>query len=414
MESLYKFGISILSFCIILLVSKLISKSAKFKFIEERTGRFSTLDGLRGFCAISVFYTHYIVTWYWINGGPWELPPEIYYHNYGKVGVAIFFMLTGFLFIGKLLKSREKINWLNLYESRLFRITPLYFLSVFFISILVFSSTNFEIHVKESVLFKEYLKWFLYHGESINNFADTKIINAGVDWTLKYEWLFYVSLPVIYLLLFKSHMVLKLSLLVIPIVLYFWPVNLLYFTSQYIILFMVGGLTSIIYTYYKAPQSIIQSKYISALTLVLALIAVIYPRTYSFEHIVIMSVFFALVALGNDMFGTFTTIASRVLGEISYSIYLLHGIFLYVFFTFMNVVELSEVSLNTYMIFMPLAGSIVVILCSVTFLYIEKPSISLGRKYFISLFITRLLNLDNEKTKSTRNPIAKVRTKHYQ
>ena len=33
-----------------------------------------------------MFFHHYIITWYWVNHGRWERPPETVYQNYGKVG----------------------------------------------------------------------------------------------------------------------------------------------------------------------------------------------------------------------------------------------------------------------------------------------------------------------------------------
>ena len=38
----------------------------------------------------------------------------------------------------------------------------------------------------------------------INNFIHTNLINAGVVWSLSYEWLFYASLPILSILLLKK------------------------------------------------------------------------------------------------------------------------------------------------------------------------------------------------------------------
>ena len=117
---------SIVALITSLIVAFFLSKLTRFSFISERDSRLDTLDGLRGFLAIFVFFHHYVITYYWKTTDQWIRPPEDYYHNYGKVGVALFFMITGFLFLSKILTLRRSIDWLKVYESRFYRIMPLY------------------------------------------------------------------------------------------------------------------------------------------------------------------------------------------------------------------------------------------------------------------------------------------------
>ena len=129
-----------------------------FPFLDERSSRFESLDGLRGFLAISVFFHHFAVTYHWKIHGIWtKPPPEIYYLNYGKVGVAIFFMITGFLFISKISKSNEKIDWPKLYESRFFRIVPLYLFALALISLIVFHNSEYQLNSQPIDLLKQYM-----------------------------------------------------------------------------------------------------------------------------------------------------------------------------------------------------------------------------------------------------------------
>jgi peptidoglycan/LPS O-acetylase OafA/YrhL len=48
--------------------------------------------------------------------------------------------------------------------------------------------------------------------------------------------------------------------------------------------------------------------------------------------VLLISVAFTLIACGASLFGVLTHAVSRTLGEMAYSIYLLHGIVLFVFF----------------------------------------------------------------------------------
>jgi peptidoglycan/LPS O-acetylase OafA/YrhL len=84
---------------------------------------------------------------------------------------------------------------------------------------------------------------------------------------------------------------------------------------------------------------------------------------------------FALIAGGNNIFGFLTHPISRTLGEMAYSIYLLHGIILFVVFTFIvGVSNASRLSPLTY--WMLILGIIPILIFTsfFTFLFIERPA----------------------------------------
>ena len=67
--------------------------------------RISALDGLRGFLVIGVFL-HHAAHWYMnIITGTWHGAPSQFYSNLGPACVALFFMITAFLFYGKILRN---------------------------------------------------------------------------------------------------------------------------------------------------------------------------------------------------------------------------------------------------------------------------------------------------------------------
>ncbi len=112
-----------------------------------------------------------------------------------------------------------------------------------------------------------------------------------------------------------------------------------------------------------------------------------YPNTLDIVHVLSISFFFILVTLGNDMFGLFSLKSSQFLGEISYSIYLLHGIVLYLSFKYFFFVNIRNVTLISYLKYMPVLGLAVIILSSLTYVFIEKPGIDFGRRYILSSFL---------------------------
>src|SRR6478752_3618765 len=90
--------------------------------------RYDSLDGLRGLLAILVMISHASGWRLYAMTGEWTVPPSRLYTHFGQSSVALFFMITAFLFGSKLLESGERpVDWLRLYVSRALRIMPLYF-----------------------------------------------------------------------------------------------------------------------------------------------------------------------------------------------------------------------------------------------------------------------------------------------
>ena len=280
------FWISILAFIICLGAAKLIVKTRYFCFLEERgAGRYETLDGLRGFLALAVFFHHFVITYYWKVNDAWVRPPENYYENYGKVGVALFFMITGFLFVSKLLHARGGINWIKLYESRVFRIFPLYIFAIICITFVVFSVLDYQVNESYMGLLKQYIRWLLFIGGDINGYDNTRIIISKVDWTLKYEWLFYLFLPAIYLVINLGGRWASTLLVFACVLLFIEPVLFIFFTTKYFILFAVGGVAA--WTTGKSGSKllVLKGRLSSCVAVLLISGALFYPVAYDFFHV---------------------------------------------------------------------------------------------------------------------------------
>lgn len=379
MDDLIKILFSIIALLASYLLAHGLIKLKGFEYLINRSGRYGAIDGLRGYLALFVFIHHFVLTWYWKNTGNWGQMPEIYYDNLGYVGVHIFFMITGFLFISKILSDNGNTNWYRLYKSRIFRIYPLYIAALFVISLIVFYKSDFQLNAEPFKLLKEYVRWFLYHGLTINDFSETKKINAGVDWTLKYEWVFYLSLPLLAMIIARGKVAIALLLFLVAAS-FFYPQHLISISTVYFILFAIGGITAFLCVNYRSYAGVLNSRYWSVIAVCGILVALFYPNTHSLIHIISISLFFIPVAFGNSMFGLFIDRASILLGEISYSIYLLHGVVLYILFSVFNSGYVTEVSMFNYIYIMPAVSLLVVLMSTTTFLVIEKPCINYGRK----------------------------------
>ena len=167
-------------------------------------GRYGSIDGLRGYLALGVFLYHSCVWGYYSHTGKWGYPPSRFYVQLGDCGIALFFMITGFLFFSKILDGRTKpIDWLRLYVSRFLRLTPLYLFVVVLLFIVVIFLSHGVLRAPLVKTLRGAACWlaFTIPGEpDLNGVKNTSIIMAGVTWTLLYEWLFYALLPVLALM----------------------------------------------------------------------------------------------------------------------------------------------------------------------------------------------------------------------
>tara|TARA_R110001599_G_scaffold79463_3_gene215303 strand:+ start:7391 stop:8578 length:1188 start_codon:yes stop_codon:yes gene_type:complete len=372
--------IPLISFVVCIITASYLGKTSYFSFLNSRVNRFGSVDGARGFLALAVFFHHFVITYYWKIEGTWKRPPDDLYQNFGKVGVVIFFMITGFLFFSKILNKNKSVNWIQLYKSRVFRIVPLYLFSLVIITLIVFVNTNYQVNVSEIRLLKEFIGWGVFFGGTINGFLETKLINSGVDWTLRYEWLFYLSLPLCAFLIKKLNNFGMYFLFLGSIFLFINPIANAHFSTAYIIYFCIGGGAYFIAERLKSATRN-REKIVSAINLILMVLVLFYPRTLDFIHVAIIALLFLLIVSGNDIFGLLSLRSSIVLGEISYSIYLLHGIILYVIFSMFKPISFSDYSISEFILFMPLVAVLVVLISAITYLFIEKTFIRLGKAF---------------------------------
>lgn len=157
---------------------------------------------MRGILAFFV-YIHHAVIWYvYLQEGRWKAPDDLLYANLGAYSVKLFFMITGFLFIDRVVNKGE-INWVIFYKSRIFRIVPLYLFVLLFVFGISLWKTEFIIN--DVWRFgKQVINWLSFgirNYSNINDFEESRYVVAGVIWTLTYEWFFYLLVPFIYLII---------------------------------------------------------------------------------------------------------------------------------------------------------------------------------------------------------------------
>jgi peptidoglycan/LPS O-acetylase OafA/YrhL len=107
----------------------------------------------------------------------------------------------------------------------------------------------------------------------------------------------------------------------------------------------------------------------------------LFPLTYGFAPFVLLTMFFCIVAAGNDLFGLLTRPAARKLGEMAYSIYMLHGLILYATFDLIVGATRSRAlsPLGHWAIVIGVVIPALLLICHTTFRFIEYPPMRLSK-----------------------------------
>ena len=147
---------------------------------QLETKRFGALDGLRGIAVLIVFMSH-------TSGRDMSLHKLLQFHGIGHVGVYLFFCLSAYLLVGKILNTELKANDIKkFFIKRIFRIWPLYFtvITIVFLIQQVTGEVNEQyLHISNGFI-GFFLHLLFYQGDS-------------VFWSVVVEEQFYVICPII-------------------------------------------------------------------------------------------------------------------------------------------------------------------------------------------------------------------------
>lgn len=336
----------------------------------ESSERYEALDGLRGFLAIGVFFQHAVQNYSFFQTGVWHITDERFYRFLGGEAVILFFITTSFLYWSKVISNNSGAEMFRLYRSRLLRLAPLYIFSGFVVSVIALYNTNFEI-VSIGSFFRDIFYWLTLGLHTIITFNGYDIIpiNAGIHWTLRYEWAFYLILPLLALLPKNKYGKVAMVLVLVGV--------LLMPDRGYWAIFFFGILSAYVAHFYPVFSWFKKQKW-SALVPIggLILIFLIDYKPYGYIQYFISLMVFLCFVYGNNIFGLLKIPSAKFLSTISYSIYLLHGIVLYFVLRSVDVFY-PIVSLSAFMFWtVVLVGAIITVLISaVTYRFIEHPFI---------------------------------------
>lgn len=316
------------------------------------TDRHELCDGLRGLLALGVFFHHVVVSYQYWTGTGWRDPEAFFFAQLGPIPVQLFFALSGFLFWQKLGQSKGPINWMRFYGDRLRRLLPAYAASMAYLILLVFVWSNFRLYEPPLEFLHNLLPWFsfgVYGAEfsNLNLMIHTSKLNAGVFWSLRYEWFFYFSL---FFLPWFTRGRRLFPLLVGALIVYVlirrfvftdilhsprFVSSILGFLTYFVSAFGIGMVAAHLKRIFPRT-SWGANPVFGTLGTICFLVALLVPMKMSLYLALpisrlLLSLFFFSVIFGNDLFGLLKTQGAKTLGLVSYSLYVWHGLVLYTF-----------------------------------------------------------------------------------
>lgn len=324
--------------------------------------RLQVLDALRGIAALGVVLFHYLPYYNELYGHSFDTPNVL---EFGRYGVHLFFMLSGFV-IFMTLERTENARWFGL--ARAFRLLPALWVGIIitFLTVHALGPDDRTVPLMTAIMNFTLLHSYLDHAHV-----------DGAYWSLVIEMTFYVWMAILFYTL-KNWQQLRMVLFSWVIVSYVAVINLeslsptlffitndLLFTS-YAPLFISGIL---LYHWYKSGSLTASEVFFLALSMSHALIA--YPAPFNIFVLACYGIFVLAIC------GYLNFIVNRAtlwLGSLSYSLYLVHQNIGYGIIDHSYAVGLSGLT------GVAIALSISLILATAIHYYVEKPALQWFRE----------------------------------
>jgi peptidoglycan/LPS O-acetylase OafA/YrhL len=326
---------------------------------QDRKHSSNEIEGLRGFLGMGVFFHHSLIHFNFLQNNRWEIPESIFYTLQGQYSVGFFFIITAYLFTSKVINLKP-IDWNKIYLSRIKRIIPMYLVATtVLIVIAVFQARDLEKVLTLGVL-KNILKLFSFgflNPVDIAGYKEIHTINAGVYWTLYWEWVFYFCLPLLaFLINFKLKLFLVFSIILIVL------------SGNYFLYYFIAGIIVAVFN-----NKLKLNKLLADIIFLVGIITcfVFFKTAYGLIQACLgYMVFYTLI---NSFYikKILTNQCFQWLGKISYSVYLIHGLVITVSVIVMKAIGFSWNNDNYWGVVL-IMGFFVIILSSVSYIVVER------------------------------------------
>ncbi|HFT7639868.1 acyltransferase family protein [Citrobacter freundii] len=304
--------------------------------------KLESLQILRGLAAFAVVLYHYNL--YLVPNGPErEIPDKLF--GWGAIGVDLFFVISGFIMV---FVTADKVSGIktsiDFIINRLVRVLPTYYIILF---LTIFCIGGIDLILNINLDSDPNLASALTFNPYIPETAPLYIPDNGlynIRWTLNYEIYFYLAFSIC--LMFKPRIILLFFWFMIPIIfsIYslhtftlltegynFESIKLRFITNPIILEFGVGILSG--YAYRRLRHcDYLKHGLISICLVVIIVTGIALGALKAYSLLSALSFFFlvTLFSIQSDKIIKFTPKVFVVLGDISFSWYLLHTPLLYI------------------------------------------------------------------------------------
>ena len=344
--------------------------------------RYASVDGLRGYLAFGVFVHHMAIIWVFLHTGVFDVPKSKFYAQIGLASVALFFMITGFLFWGRLMEKRRDFDWLAFAVSRVFRLYPLYLPLLVLVIFSVFYIQDWTFKDAPLQVAGQIMSWLIFDRPDINQYPQTGILISNVTWTLNYEVFFYMSLPLFGMVFLYRRNWRQTVLCLLGIYALYQLVGWEHSLKKHFLMSFLGGVAAAYWVRHPRLAAWSKTPLAGGIALIVLLLVITqFQKSFAFLPLVLLTLVFSIIASGHTLFGALTLRSIRWMGEISYSTYLLHGFLIWLMIQRTPLIlPFDTTEPLTFVMLGALCCCLLIIVSSLTFLYIEKPGMNAGKK----------------------------------
>ncbi len=169
--------------------------------LSNAVTRYPAIEGLRGLLALMVVWSHAVrmPTLMPREGVPYWSPffaDHQAFHTLGSLAVSLFFCITGFLFWER--KTPSDLG--SFLQGRIRRLAPAYLALAGAMMLLTAGLSSIGGAPANWFYFGKQLLSFLTFGLTDLTIHPTAVVTMGMAWSLAYEWAFYLSLPLLWVL----------------------------------------------------------------------------------------------------------------------------------------------------------------------------------------------------------------------
>lgn len=343
------------------------------------------LNGLRAIAAISILFSHVSLKEYS------NFSNSIIHIKSGFDGVTLFFVLSGFLITYLLLNENQKfkINVKKFYFRRILRIWPLYYL--------VIALTMFICYLynDKTELFSNSIYYYLFFFANIP-FALTQSVHLLMHfWSISVEEQFYFVWPW-FIKIFNHRLLVSIVFFLIILLsiklltrFYLGKEDFLYriiVVTRFHCMILGSFVAIIYYQKFQKIMNFMTNKFVQIffwfLFLSLTFNFIQLPAVFNAEITSIISAFMIIGQVENKKFKfSLETKTLNYLGEISYGIYVIHPLIIYLISKNYDYKSHSYIENNVFIYFLVIM--LTILFSKLLYVYFEKRFLKMKKKYTV-------------------------------